>query len=112
MICYTDLYTFTKNALIYSYRYDPSKASDERLQADDDIFYYDTVFGCRPSGEWTATAVEVIPENNPTIHLDNWGIINPTHEINRVKVVANETIIDNPHPTWRYLDKFCLIQGK
>lgn len=37
--------------LNYSYKYDPSKALDEPLQVGDVIIYYDTVFGCRPSGE-------------------------------------------------------------
>jgi hypothetical protein len=56
--------------------------------------------------------VEVIPENNPMICLDNWGIIDHTTEIKRVKVVANGTIINNPNPTLRYLEEFVLIPGK
>ena len=56
--------------------------------------------------------MEVIPENNPMIHLDNWGIIDPDKLIKRVKVVANGTVIDNPNPTWRYLEEFFLIPGK
>ncbi len=82
------------------------------MQAGDVIFYYDTVFGCRPSGERTATVVEVIPENNPMIRLDNWGIIDPDKLIKRVKVVANGTTIENPNPTWRNLEEFILIPGK
>ncbi len=56
--------------------------------------------------------MEVIPENNPMIRLDNWGIIDPDKLIKRVKVVANGAVIDNPNPTWRYLEEFFLILGK
>ncbi len=56
--------------------------------------------------------MEVIPENNPMIRLDNWGIIDPDKLIKCVKVVANGTIIDNPNPPWRNLEEFFLIPGK
>ncbi len=56
--------------------------------------------------------LEVIPDNRPMICLDNMGIIEPMDQIKRIKIVANGTIIDNPNPTWRYLEEFYLIPGK
>lgn len=70
------------------------------------------MFGCKPSGERTATVIEVIPENNPMIRLDNMGIIDPTSSLKRIKILANGTLIDNPNPKWRWLEEFYLIPGK
>ena len=69
------------------------------------------MFGCRPSGERTATVIEVIPENNPMIRLDNMGIIDPMSSLKRIKTVVNGTLIDNPNPKWRWLEEFLLIPG-
>jgi hypothetical protein len=59
-----------------------------------------------------ATVIEVIPDNNPMIWLDNMGIIDRLDSIKCVKIVANGTIIDNPNPKWRNLEEFLLIPGK
>jgi hypothetical protein len=56
--------------------------------------------------------IEVIPENNAMKWLDNMGIIDHIQSIKRVKIFVNGTIIDNPNPTWRYLEEFYLIPGK
>jgi hypothetical protein len=40
------------------------------------------------------------------------GILDPMHSIKCVKMFANGTLIDNPNPTWRYLEEFFLIPGK
>jgi hypothetical protein len=97
-----------------SYKYDITKASDEHLRAGDVIFYYDSLFGCRKSGEKTAQVVEVIPENvnGPMIRLDNWGHIDPTDVIKRVKVYIRGKLHDNPEPKWRELQDFVLIAQK
>jgi hypothetical protein len=56
--------------------------------------------------------VEVIPENTPMICLDNWGIIDPTHLIKHVEIVANGTLINNLNTKWRYLEELYMIPGK
>jgi hypothetical protein len=111
-LTYTEYFKFIDYCLNYSHRYNPSKASDEVLQAGDMIFYYDAVFGTRHSGEKTVTVIEVIPDNNLMIRLDNMGIIAHSHSIKCVKIVTNGTIIDNPNPKWRHLEEFFLIPGK
>jgi hypothetical protein len=46
------------------------------------------------------------------IRLDNMGIIDPTHLLKHVKILAHGTLIDNPNPKWRWLEEFYLIPGK
>jgi hypothetical protein len=55
--------------------------------------------------------IEVIPENNPMIRLDNMGIIDPMSSLKRVKKFSNGTLIDNPNPKWRWLEEFLLVPG-